>query len=359
MKDQTPVTFDEAKAERFGEKMVGTLNGAALALMTSIGHRTDLFDVFAGMPNVTSATLADKAGLSERYVREWLAVMVTSGVVEYDPETETYTFPPEHAALLTRAANPDNMAVTCQFIGVMASVEEDMVARFRDGKGTRYHDYCRFHEVMAEDSAQLVVSALIEHILPVEPGLIECLERGIDVLDVGCGAGRAMMELAQAFPASRFVGIDLCEDAFTETQVAAARMGLTNLTFRAQDLSNVTSLGSFDLITAFDAVHDQKDPQGLLNLVYRSLAEDGLFLMQDIGGSKDLETNIQNPFAPLLYSISLMHCTPVSIGQGGPGLGAMWGVETAQEYLANAGFGQVETHHLPHDQLNAYFLARH
>ncbi|NOD78854.1 MULTISPECIES: class I SAM-dependent methyltransferase [unclassified Ruegeria] len=358
MNDQTTVTFDEAKAERFGEQMVDTLNSAALALMTSIGHRTNLFDALAGLPNATSKTLAEKAGLAERYIREWLAVMVTSGVVDYDPGAGTYNLPPEHAALLTRAAEPDNMAVTCQFIGVMASVEEDMVARFRDGAGTHYHDYCRFHEVMAEDSAQLVVSALIEHILPVEPGLIERLEHGIDVLDVGCGAGRAMMELAQAFPASRFMGIDLCEDAFTETQVSAARMGLKNLTFRAQDLSKVKSLGRFDLITAFDAVHDQKDPQGLLDLVYRSLAEDGLLLMQDIGGSRNLETNIQNPFAPLLYSLSLMHCTPVSIGQGGPGLGAMWGIETAQEYLANAGFGQVETHHLPHDQLNAYFFAR-
>lgn len=358
MKDQTTAPFDFSKAERFGEQMVGTLNGAALALMISIGHRTNLFDTLADLPDATSAFLAEKAGLAERYVREWLAVMVTSGIAEYDPDAETYSLPPEHAALLTRAARPDNMAVTCQFIGVMASVEDDMVTRFRDGKGTQYRDYCRFHDVMAEDSAQLVVSALIEHILPVAPGLIDRLQRGINVLDVGCGAGRAMLELAQAFPASRFVGIDLCEDAFAETQVTAARMGLSNLTLRAQDLSKVTAVGSFDLITAFDAVHDQKDPQGLLDLVYRSLAEDGLFLMQDIGGSRDLETNVQNPFAPLLFTISLMHCTPVSIGQGGPGLGAMWGIETAQEFLANAGFGQVETHHLPHDQLNAYFLAR-
>jgi SAM-dependent methyltransferase len=195
---------------------------------------------------------------------------------------------------------------------------------------------------MAEDSAQLVVSALIEHILPLDPGLIARLQRGIEVLDVGCGAGRAMLTLAQTFPASRFIGVDLCEDAFAETQIEAARADLSNLSFGSQDLSQVTSLGTFDLITAFDAVHDQKDPHGLLDLVYNSLAEHGVFLMQDIGGSRDLETNIENPFAPLLYSLSLMHCTPISIGQGGPGLGAMWGVETAQEYLARAGFGQIK-----------------
>lgn len=81
--------------------------------------------------------------------------------------------------------------------------------------------------------------------------------------------------------------------------------------------------------------------------------------MQDIGGSRDLVTNIGNPFSPLLYMLSLTHCTPISIGQGGPGLGTMWGVETAEEFLANAGFGQIETCRLPHDPINAYFLARH
>lgn len=332
MNDHTTIAFDDAKAEAFANQMVGSLNGAALALMTSLGHRTTLFDTFTTLSNVTSKELADAANLAERYVREWLGVMVTSGVVEYDDQTKTYSLPVEHAAFLTRAASPNNMAVTSQFIGVVAAIEEEMVARFRDGAGTHYHNYGRFHEVMAEDSAQTVVAALTDHILPLEPGLVARLEHGIYVLDVGCGAGRAMMQLATSFPNSRFVGVDLCEDAFAETQVAAVRMNLSNLEFRAQDLSQITSLGKLDLITAFDAVHDQMDPQGLLDLVFNSLDDDGLFLMQDIGGSRDLASNIENPFAPLLYTLSLTHCTPVSIGQGGPGLGAMWGVETAQDF---------------------------
>ncbi len=118
------------------------------------------------------------------------------------------------------------------------------------------------------------------------------------------------------------------------------------------------SLGQFDVVTAFDAVHDQKDPQGFLALIRRSLRPGGVFLMQDIGGSRDLEKNIGNPFAPLLYTISSMHCTPISIGQGGPGPGTTLGVETAEEYLAAAGFAPVETHRLPHDPINAYFVAR-
>lgn len=356
---QKPIpVFDENKAEAFAERFTGTLNEAAVAVMSSLGHRAGLFDALAAHPGLTSAALAGEIGVSERYLREWLGVMVTSGVVDYDPGAASYILPPEHAAFLTRAASPDNMAVTTQFIGLAASVEDKLLERFKSGEGLCYHHFDRFHEVMAEDSAQLVVANLTDAILPVVPGLVERLKRGIDVADFGCGGGRAMMALAKAFPNSRFVGFDLCEDAFRETATAAAFEGLANLGFEARDLSSGAPVGTFDLITAFDAVHDQADPKGFLRLVRQSLRPGGVFLMQDIGGSRDLEKNIPNPFAPLLFMISSMHCMPISLGQGGPGLGAMWGVETAEEYLAETGFAAVETHRLPHDPINAYFVAR-
>ncbi|NJN46426.1 MAG: class I SAM-dependent methyltransferase [Candidatus Competibacteraceae bacterium] len=160
-----------------------------------------------------------------------------------------------------------------------------------------------------------------------------------------------------AFPKSRFLGVDLCTEAFSKSQAEAARRRLDNIAFEMRDLSMVETLGQFDLVTAFDAIHDQRDPQGVLTRVRRSLRPHGVFLMQDIGGSRYLENNLDNPFAPLLYTLSLMHCTPISIAQGGPGLGTLWGVETAQEFLANAGFGQVQVHRLPHDPINAYFVA--
>ncbi|WP_227287951.1 methyltransferase domain-containing protein [Boseongicola sp. H5] len=350
--------FDTAKAEAFANRFVGTLNEAALAIMTSLGHRSGLFDALAAHPGLTSDALAERAGVTERYLREWLGVMVTSGVVDYDPRNRTYTLPPEHGAFLTRAASPDNMAVTTQFIGVAASVEDEMLERFRTGAGLCYHHFDRFHEVMAEDSAQLVVANLTETILPIVPGLIERLEEGIDVADFGCGGGRAMLALARAFPNSRFHGFDLCEDAFEATRAEAWTDSVCNLRFEARDLSSGEAVGRFDLICAFDAVHDQADPKGFLRIIKQSLRQEGVFLMQDIGGSRNLENNIAHPFAPLLYMISSMHCTPISIGQGGPGLGAMWGVETAEEYLAETGFASVETHRLPHDELNAYFIAR-
>ena len=146
-------------AEAFEDKLVGILNGGALALMISIGHRTGLFDTLAASPAVDSATLAEKAGLQERYVREWLGAMTVGGIVEHDHESGKYRLPAEHAASLTRANAAGNMGVFAQYIGVLGSVEDDIVDCFRNGGGVPYERYKRFHEVMAEDSGQSVLPA--------------------------------------------------------------------------------------------------------------------------------------------------------------------------------------------------------
>ncbi len=184
--------LDQARAEAFADKMLGMLNSGALALMTSVGHRTGLFDAMAAAPASTSAQIAALAGLNERYVREWLGAMVTGGVVEHDPANGEYLLPGEHAASLTRAAAPDNIAAFAQYIAVLGGVEDRIVECFSNGGGVPYSSYPRFHEVMAEDSGQTVVAALNDAILPLAPGLVESLTRGIDVLDVGCGSGGAL-----------------------------------------------------------------------------------------------------------------------------------------------------------------------
>ena len=349
--------FDHAKAETFAGTLIGAMNSAALILMSSIGHRTGLFARLAEHSPCTVADLAARSGLAERYVREWLSSMTAARVVEYDPQDKTFTLPAEHATFLTYGG-PANIAVDTQFLGVAAGVEDEIVARFRDGRGMHYHHYGRFHEVMAESSHQAIASKLTDCVLPLAPGLAGRLEAGIDVIDVGCGAGGALLELARRFPKSRFTGIDLCTDAFEPTLRTARAEGLSNLSFRQVDIADVDTLGAFDLILAFDAVHDQKDPQGMLRTIRRSLRVGGVFLMAEIGGSSHLERNIGHPLGAYLYMISCMHCTPVSLGQGGAGLGTMWGVELAGEMLAAAGFSSVTVSRLPHDIVNAYFVAR-
>jgi 2-polyprenyl-3-methyl-5-hydroxy-6-metoxy-1,4-benzoquinol methylase len=348
--------LDQAKVAAFAEKMLGHLNGAALSLMTSIGHRTGLFDRMAALPPSTSHEIAAAAQLNERYVREWLGAMVTGGVVAYRPETKCYWLPPEHAVSLTRAAGPGNFGVTAQFVAVLGAVENEVVAAFEHGRGVPYSSYERFHEVMAEESAQTVIAALFEHILPLEEQLFDRLEQGIHVADIGCGAGRAMIAMAERFARSTFVGFDLCDETIAAATLEAERRGLKNVAFTKRDVSQLCESERFDLITAFDAIHDQGQPAQVLANIRAALKPGGIFLMQDIGGSSHVHHNIERPLSPFVYTISCMHCMSVSLAQGGVGLGAAWGRELAQAMLRDAGFRDFRLETLDHDILNEYYV---
>jgi 2-polyprenyl-3-methyl-5-hydroxy-6-metoxy-1,4-benzoquinol methylase len=350
--------FDDGRSQNFAERMVQAINHGALTLMTSVGHRTGLFDTMAGMPKSSSRAIAEASGLDERYVREWLSAMVTGQVVDYDVAAQTYRLPPEHAAWLTRAASPNNLSVAAQFVPLLARAEDSIVTRFREGGGTDYCEYCGFHHVMAEESAQSAVAPLFDAILPLVPTLMAELELGIDVLDAGCGSGRVLLAMAARYPRSRFVGYDLCEEPLEAARAEAKRLDLCNVRFEARDLTAFNEPRAFDLVTTFDAVHDQKDPQGLLSGIARALRPGGVYLMQDIGGSSHLERNMEHPLGTYLYTISCMHCMAVSLGQGGAGLGAMWGVELAEQMLRKAGFDSIEMHRLPHDPVNVYVVSR-
>jgi 2-polyprenyl-3-methyl-5-hydroxy-6-metoxy-1,4-benzoquinol methylase len=351
-------SFDQQKAEAFADKLLGMLNHGGLAILTSIGHRTGLFDAMQNLPPSTSQAIADAAGLNERYVREWLGGMVVSRVVDYKPEGGLYSLPPEHAAFLTRKAEPDNIAVFAQYIGTMGMVEDKIVDCFKHGGGVPYSAYPRFHQVMAEDSGQTVVAALTKHILPLVEGLQDRLGSGIEVLDVGCGSGRALNLMARAYPASRFVGYDFSEEAIERAASQADELGLDNLRFEVKDVARLDGNRDFDLITAFDAIHDQATPDKVLAGINSCLRQDGVFLMQDIASSSLLENNLDHPVGPLLYALSTMHCMTVSLAQGGMGLGTMWGEEKAREMLAQAGFSRVEVKKLPHDFQNSFYVIR-
>jgi 2-polyprenyl-3-methyl-5-hydroxy-6-metoxy-1,4-benzoquinol methylase len=282
--------------------------------------------------------------------------MVVGRIVEHNPEDETYYLPQEHAAFLTRVASPDNIAVTAQLIPLMGSVEDSIVESFKNGGGVPYSAFPRFHEVMAEDSGQTVMAALTDHILPLVPGLIGRLESGIEVLDVGCGSGRALNLMARMFSNSRFVGYDFSEEAIARARTEAKEHGTTNARFEVKDAAVLDEKARYDLITTFDAIHDQADPAAVLKGIAVALKEDGVYLMQDIAGSSHLHNNLDHPIAPLLYTVSTMHCMTVSLAQGGEGLGTMWGEEKAREMLEEAGFKKVEVKQLPHDIFNNYFI---
>lgn len=349
--------LNQERTDAFAERLLGILNDGALSVMISLGHRSGLFDALRDRPPSTSEEIAAAAGLNERYVREWLGAMLTGGIVECDDEGQRFSLPPEHAAWLTAKATPNNVAVYTQYIPLLGTVEDEILECFRHGGGLSYDHYKRFNEVMAEDSGQTVVAALIGQILPLVPGLVEALQYGISVLDVGCGSGRALNLMAREFPNSHFVGYDLLEEAVRAGRTEAERLGLTNVIFEQHDLTVYEWPDQYDLITAFDAIHDQARPDRALTAVARALKPNGVFLMQDIAASSRMHENRDHPVGPLLYTISCMHCMSVSLAQGGLGLGAMWGHQKACEMLKAAGLTEIEIKQLPHDFQNSYFVA--
>ena len=306
----------------------------------------------------SSEEIASAAKLNERYVREWLGAMVTGEIVVYDLENKTYSLPPEHSAWLTRKAVPNNIAVTTQWISVLGVVEDKIVECFHNGGGVPYEAFERFHEVMSDESNQTVIAPLLDQTLPLIPGILGKLEEGIEVMDLGCGSGFALVHMAKEFPNSQFTGYDISEEAINRGNAHAAEHGLINVNLIAKDVAEIDDVNKYDLITTFDAVHDQADPDRVLSNINNALKDDGVYLMQDIAGSSHVHNNMDHLLGPFTYTISCMHCMTVSLSQNGKGLGAMWGKELATDMLKNAGFTQVEIKELPHDPINYYYIAR-
>lgn len=348
--------LDTEKRDGFADRLLGILNGGMTALMVSLGHRSGLFDIMADGKARSSHALAQEAGANERYVREWLGSMVASRIVERDPASNTHRLPPEHAHWLSRKNPTANMAVFAQYVSVLGNVEDQILDCFAKGGGVPYSEFPRFHEVMAEDSGQSIVPIIVSDVVPLMPGLHDRLSAGIEVLDIGCGKGRALMELARAYPRSTFTGYDLSEEALDQAHRAAADAGLTNARFIQRDLTHWREAASFDFITAFDAIHDQARPDTVLSSIRAALRPQGIFFMQDIDTSSEPVDNIDHPLGAMLYAVSCMHCMTVSLAQGGVGLGAAWGVQRAEEMIREAGFYQIRIHRFEHDVQNCYFI---
>src|SRR6476620_11517068 len=345
-------------AEEFAGRIAGAIDSASLAILLSIGHQTALLDTLAELPPATSTQIADAAGLNERYVREWLGGVTAAQIVDYDAVAQTYSLPRERAAVLTRAAGPQNLARVAQFIPLLAEVEQKVIGCFRSGGGLSYGEYPRFHTLMAEESGQVFDSALVDVILPMADGLPELLGAGAEVADFGCGSGHAVNVMAQAFPASRFTGIDFSEEGLGVGRAEAARSGLENASFIARDVAQFDAVDAYDVITAFDAIHDQTHPARVLENIYRALRPGGVFLLVDIKQSSNLEDNVAVPFAPYVSTVATMHCSSVSLRLDGDGLGTAWGKQLATTMLADAGFGDVQVREIESDPINNYYIAR-
>lgn len=351
-----PTPAPPADPDAVVERVLRILDDGAVCVLASIGHEVGLFDTLASLPPATSAQIADAAGLDERYVREWLGGMTTAGFVDYVPEDHTYHLRPDHVPFLTGDSS-DNLARMTRYVTMMGQVSSLVAGKFRTGGGLSYDDYPDFHDLQAAESAAVNDASLLDTIIPVA-GVSERLQEGIDVADIGCGEGHAVNLLARAYPRSSFVGYDFSEEALARARAEAAAWGLGNARFETLDVADLDAESAYDLVLTFDAIHDQAHPGRVLANVRRALRTGGTYLMVDIKASSNLEENLDLPWATFLYAISTTHCMSVSLGQGGEGLGTVWGVQTAERMLREAGFSDVVVHDLEEDPFNAYVVAR-
>lgn len=349
-------SIDQERAQQFAGKLLNIYTGSVLTKLVDVGYQTGLFEAAAKGP-ATSQELAERAGLNERYVREWLGAMTTGGIFTYDPASRTYALPPEHAEFLT-GHTARNVAPMSQMLNHFGKHLPQLARCFREGGGVPYSAFRpEFTERMDDTWRRIYDEQLIGGFLGRVGGLQERLERGIRVADIGCGTGHAINLMARAYPRSTFVGYDIAEDAIAKATAEASAPGVSNARFAVLDVTGLPAEPTFDLITAFDSIHDQVDPAAVLRRACEALAADGLFLMIDFKFSSGVEENLGNPFAPLYYGISVMHCMTVSLAGGGAGLGTVWGEQVARRMLAEAGFTRVDVADSPRPQ-NCIYICR-
>ena len=348
---------DEQQIEQAAGRLFGLYTSGLLTYMVDIGHRTGLLEAAAVGP-ATSEELAARAGLHERYVREWAAALATGEILDYDAATRRYRLPAEYAACLT-GTGAANLAPVSQVCTLLAPHVAAVTSAFRDGGGVPYAAYRpEFTSVMDALGRGMYDEMLIEGFLPLTGDLPLRLAAGIRVADIGCGTGHCVNLMAAAYPASQFVGYDQSEDAIARAREEAAAYGLTNATFDVLDVAELPVEPGYGAVFAFDAIHDLADPAGVLRRVQDALVPGGWFVMVDPKASSNVEDNIGNPLAPLLYSVSTLYCMTVSLSAGGAGLGTAWGEQLARQMLAEAGFVDVTVWDAPGDPLDSIYVCR-
>lgn len=350
------MAVDPVRSGAFLERLKGAFQGSMLVMMIDLGHRGGLFSALAIGP-VTVEGLAERTGQSSRQLREWLGAMAVGGIVDLDVETDTFTLPAEHAMWLT-GASYTNLAPTAGLLTGLAPRIDDVLEAFKTGGGVSYDRY-RPHFTHAMDALGRAKydALLVRAYLPKAPGLVELLSDGVRAADVGCGTGHCANLLGAAFPASTFVGFDIADDAIALGRAEAASLGLTNTTFEALDVRRgLPTSPPFDVLFAFDAIHDQHDPAGVLSRMRAALRPGGTLFMLDIKASSNLADNLADPSMIVLYGTSVLHCMQVGLHNGGAGLGTVWGTQLATQMLTEAGFASITIHDLPGDPTNCLYV---
>lgn len=331
--------IDQAKVEEFQETVVAEAAAAESAACCYLGDVLGLYRAMAGAGPLTADQLAARTDTRERYVREWLCNQAAGGYVTYDPGTDTFELPDEHAAVLADADSPTYASGIFEVIAAAWAATDRVAAAFRSGEGVGWHEHDpRLFRGVERLFAPIYRSQLLEEWIPALDGVHERLTAGGRVADVGCGHGASTVTMAQAYPASRFTGFDYHAESIAAASKAAAEAGVgERVAFEVAPAQGFPGAG-YDLVCFFDCLHDMGDPIGAAAHAREALADDGTLLLVEPMAGNDLTDNL-NPVSRLYYAGSVFLCTPSSLAQEGAlGLGAQAGETRLREVLAQAGF---------------------
>jgi SAM-dependent methyltransferase len=334
--------LDFGRLEEFAGKVAADQAAAYNAVLVHLGDRLGLWRALASVGSSTSAGLAERSGIAPRYVEEWLSAQAANGYVTYDAATGSFTCSPEAAAVLAEEESPAAMMAGFELIAAVWAAVDKLAHAYTTGEGIAWHEHDpRLFSGVARFYGTLYRSSLLTEWLPAVHGLVERLESGIRVLDVGCGLGVPTIMLAEAFPESSFVGVDYHEESIRLATAAAEEAGVADrVRFEVADATSYA--GSHDLVLFFDAVHDFGDPVGALAHARSVLAPGGQVVAVEPYAEDTLEANLDNPIAGVFYVGSSALCVPHSISEGGAALGAQAGPARLTAAFREAGFGTAE-----------------
>jgi ubiquinone/menaquinone biosynthesis C-methylase UbiE len=331
-----------AKLEAFVGQAVTDMAAAMSGVLINLGHKLGLYRAMAESGAIKARELAKKTGLRERYVKEWLHNHVAGGYVEYDPITETYVLPPEHAAVLADSESPYYLVPAFELVASMWLDEDKIAEAFRKGRGFGWHEHHHrlFHGTEAFFRTGYKAN-LTTSWIPALEGVEEKLKAGGKVLDVGCGHGASTIVMAKAYPNSTFVGVDYHAESVAVARQRAEEGGVADrATFEVASAKNYAATG-FDLICFFDCLHDMGDPVGAADRARKALVKGGTVLLVEPFANDSIAEN-KGPVARMYYAASTTLCVPNSLSQEvGTGLGAQAGEESLRGILKAGGFGTV------------------
>jgi SAM-dependent methyltransferase len=336
-------TFDRARAAAMA-RQVGIDFGASLTMaLAYIGDRLGVFKLLAAGEPMTSRQVAERTGLNERYIREWASAMAAAGYIEYHPANATFRMNREHAMVLTREDNTFFTDGAFQYAVACYRQIGKLIVAFRTGGGVPVADFGPEIVEAIERLFHVGYEAWVaEQWIPAVPGLKAKLDVGAEAAEVGCGAGQCIVPVAATYPNSRFTGYDVDAASIARARTKAAGAGVANrLVFEQMAAENIPHDDRFDLVMAFNCIHDMAQPRAALVSIRRALKSDGVFLWSEADASDQLEENL-TPVGRTMYGASTMHCLTVSLAHGGEGLGSVIGEKLARELAREAGFGGVE-----------------